>query len=235
MTGGGPGVAAVFDCPVCGAVSHHPQDLADGYCGACRWWTGVPELLAGREDLLQVQARWRVCLTCGEPFTAGDAPPLLTAVIGDGGPVRRRQHRECQALQVIGHQFGVCSCHGFDTSSRYAAQVLSARIRTATLDGRGWVSGDATAPVWRLGDVAAGAPLDRPVYVLDDVVVWGQYTAPAGAHAGHRVLLRKVRALSGAGGGIRRAVVQCVPCRVRWFVHRARRPRCGSVPVAAAR
>lgn len=29
-----------FVCPRCGAVSHHPMDLQQGYCGSCHWWTG---------------------------------------------------------------------------------------------------------------------------------------------------------------------------------------------------
>lgn len=31
-----------FRCPLCGRVSQHPTDLAEGYCGACHDWTGVP-------------------------------------------------------------------------------------------------------------------------------------------------------------------------------------------------
>ena len=29
-----------FTCPRCGAVSHHPMDALEGYCGACHDWTG---------------------------------------------------------------------------------------------------------------------------------------------------------------------------------------------------
>lgn len=29
-----------FTCPRCQATSHHPEDLAQGYCGRCHWWTG---------------------------------------------------------------------------------------------------------------------------------------------------------------------------------------------------
>ena len=29
-----------FTCPCCGAVSYHPVDLEQGFCGRCRWWTG---------------------------------------------------------------------------------------------------------------------------------------------------------------------------------------------------
>jgi ribosomal protein S27AE len=35
-----PVPAASFTCPVCGAVSHHPDDVAEGYCGKCHAWTG---------------------------------------------------------------------------------------------------------------------------------------------------------------------------------------------------
>jgi hypothetical protein len=31
---------AGFTCPRCGRTSHHPRDLAEGYCGACHDWTG---------------------------------------------------------------------------------------------------------------------------------------------------------------------------------------------------
>ena len=31
---------APFSCPRCGAVSHHPMDALEGYCGACHDWTG---------------------------------------------------------------------------------------------------------------------------------------------------------------------------------------------------
>jgi hypothetical protein len=33
-------LASSFTCPRCGAVSHHPRDLAEGYCGRCHDWTG---------------------------------------------------------------------------------------------------------------------------------------------------------------------------------------------------
>jgi hypothetical protein len=28
-----------FTCPDCGRTSHNPQDMAEGYCGHCHWWT----------------------------------------------------------------------------------------------------------------------------------------------------------------------------------------------------
>jgi hypothetical protein len=32
-----------FTCPCCGAVSYHPNDVAESYCGKCHEWTGDPE------------------------------------------------------------------------------------------------------------------------------------------------------------------------------------------------
>lgn len=34
--------ASGFTCPACGAVSHHPTDKAEGYCGRCHEHTAPP-------------------------------------------------------------------------------------------------------------------------------------------------------------------------------------------------
>lgn len=34
--------APSFTCPRCGAVSYHPNDIREGYCGRCHDWTGDP-------------------------------------------------------------------------------------------------------------------------------------------------------------------------------------------------
>lgn len=39
MNGYGP---LPFTCPRCGSVSHHPKDIAEGYCGRCKGWTRKP-------------------------------------------------------------------------------------------------------------------------------------------------------------------------------------------------
>lgn len=40
-----------FVCPECGASSPNPNDIREGYCGRCHWWTGDPVLLAAwREE-----------------------------------------------------------------------------------------------------------------------------------------------------------------------------------------
>ena len=34
--------ASSFTCPSCGRTSYHPEDVANGYCGACHAFTGTP-------------------------------------------------------------------------------------------------------------------------------------------------------------------------------------------------
>lgn len=31
-------------CPRCGSVSYHPEDIRQGYCGRCHWWTSDKQL-----------------------------------------------------------------------------------------------------------------------------------------------------------------------------------------------
>jgi hypothetical protein len=64
-----------FTCPRCGITSWNPNDVREGYCGACHAWTGV---LAG--------ALTPDCPLCGHPpvmvfgtqaFCGNDACTLL--------------------------------------------------------------------------------------------------------------------------------------------------------------
>lgn len=75
-------------------------------------------------------------------------------------------------------------------------------------------------PVRTLSQVLAGAPADRPVYILDEVPVWGTFRPPGGPHAGHTIVLRKV----GDGELARRGVVECIRCRHRWSFVEYRAP-----------
>ncbi len=34
-----------FTCPCCLLTSHHPEDVARGYCGSCHAWTGDPDVM----------------------------------------------------------------------------------------------------------------------------------------------------------------------------------------------
>jgi ribosomal protein S27AE len=42
-----------FVCPACGKGSTSPDDAANGYCGACHWWTGDPLLSTWRPELFR--------------------------------------------------------------------------------------------------------------------------------------------------------------------------------------
>lgn len=44
-------VRPVFVCPACTTSSPHPQDIADGYCVRCHWWTGDALLGPARPEL----------------------------------------------------------------------------------------------------------------------------------------------------------------------------------------
>lgn len=32
-----------FTCPDCGMTSYNPNDIREGYCGNCHYWTGEPK------------------------------------------------------------------------------------------------------------------------------------------------------------------------------------------------
>lgn len=41
-----------FTCPNpdCGKTSYHPEDIREGYCGNCCWWTGHPSIVRIEAD-----------------------------------------------------------------------------------------------------------------------------------------------------------------------------------------
>jgi len=72
------------------------------------------------------------CLQCAEPIVEGDRGLIhITMRKVPGGPLEGRPepiHAECNLIGVIGHQVGVCRCHGYDTSTRAAAQLAWKRV-----------------------------------------------------------------------------------------------------------
>lgn len=70
------------------------------------------------------------CLTCKEPIAAGERVKD-TVLITPVGARAARQHLECQALAIVGHQFGVCSCTGFEPT-RASALELWRRMAAAS-------------------------------------------------------------------------------------------------------
>jgi hypothetical protein len=45
--------APSITCPCCGKTSYHPNDIEQGYCGFCHWWTSDPAGLLNRPDVLR--------------------------------------------------------------------------------------------------------------------------------------------------------------------------------------
>jgi hypothetical protein len=73
------------------------------------------------------------CYTCTEPIEEGDRGLLRPCVrMGpDGRPAEPKLlpvHTECDLLSIVGHMHEVCSCTGYDTSSRPAALELLRRL-----------------------------------------------------------------------------------------------------------
>jgi hypothetical protein len=66
------------------------------------------------------------CLFCAEPIEGGDQG-FMTIVVGTDDPEPQPAHAECQALGIVGHDFGVCSCTGYD-NNREAARELWRRM-----------------------------------------------------------------------------------------------------------
>ena len=72
------------------------------------------------------------CVGCEQPIVDGERS-VATIVIRQDRTEQARMHPECLALPIVGHQFGVCSCTGFDTS-RASALELHDRMVAA----QGW-------------------------------------------------------------------------------------------------
>jgi hypothetical protein len=136
-----------FTCPACGMTSHHPVYEREGYCGRCHQWTRQFAALEGtvfgfaprltrwlqEMDVVLVTAPvgW-VCLHCGEPVAEGDTGFFRQWLLrndGGGWACRiRAVHAQCEALGIVGHTHGVCTCTGFDTTSKTAADELWRRL-----------------------------------------------------------------------------------------------------------
>lgn len=85
---------------------------------------------------------WADCLRCKEAFVEGDAGVLMPHV----GSVDARhvvggsrdawlvgEHRECFIAGTLGHLVGVCSCTGWDSTSRAVAREVQRRVYAGSL------------------------------------------------------------------------------------------------------
>lgn len=64
------------------------------------------------------------CVLCDEAFDDDNELVVATVVVAaDGVRQLAGSHPECQALAIVGHQFGVCGCTGFDMSRASAVEL----------------------------------------------------------------------------------------------------------------
>lgn len=68
------------------------------------------------------------CTVCSELIVEGDRGRLCVTVSAQGWGGSAYVHVECEALGIVGHQYGVCSCTGHDTASRASALLLWKRL-----------------------------------------------------------------------------------------------------------
>lgn len=56
-------------CPRCGRTSYHPEDIRQGYCGACHWWTSDEQLgpLYDRVHPPEDEAREEIATALADP------------------------------------------------------------------------------------------------------------------------------------------------------------------------
>lgn len=92
-----------FTCPVCGATSYNPNDVANGYCGACHDFTGTCRyfLLCEKaaEGYVEVPVLGKVptCRRCARHIGA----ELVTVTRCEHGTVQSETVR-CRACNRVG-------------------------------------------------------------------------------------------------------------------------------------
>lgn len=93
---------------------------------------------AAEDHAVQVAAPvGQACVFCEEDIVEGDRGFMRAVLLADGVEPRvEPTHWECEALTIVGHEFGVCSCTGF-ASDRAAARELERRMAER---GRGLAS-----------------------------------------------------------------------------------------------
>lgn len=70
------------------------------------------------------------CIECDVAIADGDRYERTTVIGADGAATLRAVHRECLALRMLGHQYGVCSCTALagQPTTRAAALELARRM-----------------------------------------------------------------------------------------------------------
>lgn len=85
-----------------------------------------------------------ICDECRSPVRAGDRGSWRTACSPSGHYAAVPVHRECEPLGVVGHNFGVCACTGFE-HDRAAALELWRRMHLPEAEVRKLIEGTGGA------------------------------------------------------------------------------------------
>lgn len=80
------------------------------------------------------------CHGCGEPMREGDRGPMRVYFCTiNGKPMGSFEpiHTECDLLETVGHQFGVCPCNGFGNTRSDGLAALAALNAQRAKQGMG--------------------------------------------------------------------------------------------------
>lgn len=121
--------SAFGDCDDCRSMWMREAGSTPGVCMVCdhRHWPWDAHN-TGPLDL-------GPCELCGETIGADDNVTRSRTLDGFGGSRDVLMHAECQALPIVGHMFGICSCTGYGTD-RSAAKELWERMRAGSREFR---------------------------------------------------------------------------------------------------
>jgi hypothetical protein len=89
-----------FTCPVCGKVSYHPMDEAEGYCGKCHRFTGaaIASLVMTAKKPDPQPEPETVSLTI-EPHTPTEVAPGVTITLHRDHPTSVTVERAAAAAE----------------------------------------------------------------------------------------------------------------------------------------
>lgn len=98
-------MADSFTCPRCGRTSHHPDDIREGYCGACHDWTGQRYALTAGHTHLDQQRRPRgQCPACDQLWARQD--DIIEARHWDEVAAQHGKQLRRQLYELGDHRYG---------------------------------------------------------------------------------------------------------------------------------
>jgi len=71
------------------------------------------------------------CMSCRTPIKDGDMGYIRPVMTGPGAVKACPVHMGCEAVSIVGHEYGICTCTGWDTTTKAAGDELMRRLRQA--------------------------------------------------------------------------------------------------------